>query len=230
MRELDQRGRRIDPFALFEGKVVKAINGMSELFNNAESGGARAYRIDVAKLLRYVPPSSIDTIITSPPYNTAVDYYRRHTLEMYWLNLVRSQDDRLALIRQYIGRERVRVDNPRLRWQTSSPYLNRLLDHAAKISPYRERALHHYCSSMHSALKQFAKVLKKDGLAVIVVGNSKWNGRRVRPTKLIEELASENFDTLERLTYRTRNRYMSYSRHNGADIDKEYVIALRKKR
>lgn len=230
MRELDQRGRRIDPFALFEGKVVKEINSMSELFNYAKSGGARAYRGNAARLLRHVSPRSIDTIITSPPYNTAVDYYRRHTLEMYWLNMVRSQDDRLALIRQYIGRERVRVDNPRLKWQTPSPYLNRLLAHAAKIRPDRERALRHYCSSMDSALKQFAKVLKKDGLAVIVVGNSKWNGRRVRPTKLIEELASDSFDILERLTYRTRNRYMSYSRHNGADIDREYVIALRKRR
>jgi adenine-specific DNA methylase len=26
-----------------------------------------------------------DALITSPPYLTAVDYYRRHTLEMYWL-------------------------------------------------------------------------------------------------------------------------------------------------
>lgn len=230
MRELDERGRRIDPFSLFEARVAREIHGMAEFYQDARPGGASVCRGDATRLVRRIPPGSIDSIVTSPPYNTAVDYYRRHTLEMYWLNMVRSHDDRLVLIRRYIGRERVRADNPHLKWQALSAYLNRLLAHAAKIGPDRERALRHYCASMDLALEQFARVLKKGGLSVIVVGNSKWNGRRVRATKLIEELAADKFDIVERLTYRTHNRYMSYARHNGADVNREYVLVLRNRR
>src|SRR5437867_2851187 len=40
----------------------------------------------------------VDAVITSPPYNIAVNYYRRHQLEMFWLGLTRTQADRLALL------------------------------------------------------------------------------------------------------------------------------------
>jgi DNA modification methylase len=227
MRELDRQGRRIDPFELFESRVQREIRGMTEFFQEVKNTDAKVYRADARRFSRRVRCEPIDAIITSPPYNTAVDYYRRHTLEMYWLDFVSSQDERLRLAPQYIGRERIRKRNRQLSWEPSSSYIKRLLKHGAQISPGRERALRHYCASMDCALGEFARVLKPNGLAAMVVGNAKWNGRNVRPTKVIEELAAGRFDVIERLTYRTYNRYMSYSRHNGANVNREYVVVLR---
>jgi hypothetical protein len=48
-----------------------------------------------------------DALITSPPYLTAVDYYRRHTLEMYWLDSGMTPDRRRALRGHYIGQSSV---------------------------------------------------------------------------------------------------------------------------
>jgi hypothetical protein len=49
----------------------------------------------------------IDCVITSPPYLTAVNYYRRHQLEMFWLGLTHTTAERLELMPRYLGRDRV---------------------------------------------------------------------------------------------------------------------------
>jgi len=237
MKELDKLGRRIDPFQLFEEKVRREIKGMKELWEKVKDVKGKARpgvrvrirRADATALSQVVSKGVADVVITSPPYNTAVDYYRRHMLEMYWLGLVNSHDDRLELAPRYLGREGVRETNHRLRWKTESEYINRLLKHAEKVSPKRARALKHYSASMDRVLEEMANALKNKGKAVVVVGNSKWNGRRVRPTRLLEELAGERFKVIERLSYKTQNRYMSFSRHNGANVNREHVLVLEKK-
>lgn len=230
MKKLDKRGRRIDPFELFERRVERELAGMGELWEQAHDVRIRVQRGDATELTRQIPSSSVDVVITSPPYNTAVDYYRRHTLEMYWLDTVKSREDRLRLAPKYLGRAQVRQSNPRLRCTFESEYINRLIAHAGAVSPLQQRAVTHYCASMRRSLEHIARVLKANGQAVFVVGNSKWNGRRVRATKVLKEIAQEHFDVSETLTYMARNRYMSYERHNGADVNREYALVLKKKK
>jgi DNA modification methylase len=230
MKKLDARGRRIDPFELFERRVERELVGMNELWCHAQNRGVRVQRGDATGLTRQLPRASVDVVITSPPYNTAVDYYRRHTLEMYWLGVVTSREDRLKLATRYLGRFSIRESNPRVHRGFESAYINRLIAHAGRVSAAQKRAVTHYCASMERALELIAKVLKANGRAVFVIGNSKWNGRRVRATRLLCELAQEHFDVSDVLTYTTRNRYMSYKRRNGANVNREYVLVLRKKK
>jgi SAM-dependent methyltransferase len=229
MKKLDARGRRIDPFDLFERRVTRELAGMRELWQNARPCRVRIQRGDATELTRRIRRATIDVVITSPPYNTAVDYYRRHTLEMYWLGMVKSHEDRLKLATRYLGRFQIRQSNPKLRCTFESAYINRLIAHAGSVSAAQQRAVIHYCASMGRSLEHIANVLKPSGRAVLVVGNSKWNGRRVRATKLLSELAQARFDVCDILTYTTRNRYMSYQRRNGADVNREYALILKKK-
>jgi SAM-dependent methyltransferase len=229
MKRLDVQGRRIDPFELFERRVVRELAGMGELWKQVKKVNVRVQRGDATELTRQVPATSVDVVITSPPYNTAVDYYRRHTLEMYWLDMVRSREDRLDLAPKYLGRVQVRKSNPKLRYTFKSKYINRLIAHAGSVSRVQMRAVTHYCASMQISLRHIAHVLKPNGRAVFVVGNSKWNGRRVRANKLLSELARDEFDVCDVLTYTTRNRYMSYERRNGANVNREYALILKKK-
>jgi SAM-dependent methyltransferase len=230
MKELDKRGRRIDPFELFERRVDREILGMRDFWVKARQGGsARVRRADAAQSTRRLRQGSVDVVITSPPYNTAVDYYRRHTLEMYWLGLIGSHKERLLLAPRYLGRVQVRESNARLNHQFESNYVCRLVAHARRISVARERTIVHYCASMQLILENLSRALKTNGRAVFVVGNSKWNGQRVRATKLLRELAPRRFEVEDTFTYATRNRYMSYARHNGADVNREFVLVLKKK-
>lgn len=229
MRRLDAAGRRIDPFALFDNQVARAINGMREFWDHRQDVSIRIARGDAATLRSTLEADDVDVVITSPPYNTAVDYYRRHMLEMYWLDFVQTHEDRIRLAQKYLGRDGVRQHNTRLKCEHDSDYVNRLISHARKISAHRERSVRHYCASMKQVLEHSAEALKKRGRAIFVVGNAKWNGKKVRATKLLIELAKPWFSVEESLSYTSQNRYMSYSRHNGADVNREHVIVFRKK-
>ena len=229
MRRLDKLGRRIDPFALFESRVKREVKGMRQLWDNAKEVTIRVARGDATALRSTLAIDDVDVVITSPPYNTAVDYYRRHMLEMYWLGFVRSHEDRLALSQRYLGRARVRETNRRLKREYKSNYVNRLIAHARRISSVRENAVRHYCASMQQGLDQTADSLKRRGRAVFVVGNAKWNGKKVHATRLLIELAKDRFNVEESLSYASQNRYMSYSRNNGADVNREHVVVLRKR-
>lgn len=230
MRRLDAAGRRIDPFELFERRARREIAGMRQLWERAQDSSIRVRRGDATTLRSTLSSGDFDAVITSPPYNTAVDYYRRHMLEMYWLGLIDSHEERLALAPYYVGRSHVREDHHRASANFKSDYVNRLVAHAKRISSARERAVVHYCASMQRALGQIAEALKPSGQAIFVVGNSKWNGRRTRATHLLVELATPRFEVTDMLSYATRNRYMSYERHNGANVNWEYVVVLRKKK
>jgi DNA modification methylase len=229
MRKLDKLGRRVDPFDLFERRVRREIKGLKELWDDSEKSSVRVRRGDATRLSRILSPESFDVCITSPPYNTAVDYYRRHTLEMYWLDFVQTHEEKVKLAPSYLGRVQVRTSNKRLKMKFTSDYVNNLLSHARSISRARERTVHHYCASMMVALEQIARVLKPRGRAVFVVGNAKWNGRSVRATKVLRELSKGRFTIDDSLSYASRNRYMSYERRNGANVNREYVLILRKK-
>jgi hypothetical protein len=45
---------------------------------------------------------------------------------------------------------------------------------------------------------------------------------------LFVELAGPTISLAEHLWYPVVNRYMSYARHNGANIDREYVLVFKK--
>ncbi|MHB8959048.1 MAG: DNA methyltransferase, partial [Candidatus Limnocylindrales bacterium] len=108
MRRLEARGRRIDPFALFERALARAIDDMAQLAKESPAGGsARVFMADATRLPMGAPDVQADLILTSPPYHGAVDYYRRHQLEMYWLGLTATHDDRLRLLDKYVGRPKV---------------------------------------------------------------------------------------------------------------------------
>jgi hypothetical protein len=145
MRELDELGRRIDPFALFEARVRRELNGLRELWSEAENANVSVHRGDATRLSRILAPELFDVCVTSPPYNNAVDYYRRHTLEMFWLGFVKTHEEKIELATNYVGRVQVRTSNTRLRRAFESAYVNNLLAHAKQISRARERSVHHYC-------------------------------------------------------------------------------------
>lgn len=229
MRRLDKAGRYIDPFLLFERRAAREIRGMEQLWRAKHNVSIRVWTDSATHFAHRLRGDKVDVIITSPPYNTSVDYYRRHMLETYWLGLVADSTDRALLADRYIGRGSIpqRI-SPRAA-QFESNYVNRLIGQSRVISALRERVVRHYCSSMQNVLTQCAKALAVGGKAVFVVGNAKWNGRRVNATRLLEQLAKPEFRLIDRLSYPVRNRYMSYSRHNAADVDHEYVVVLQKR-
>jgi tRNA G10 N-methylase Trm11 len=230
MKRKDEAGRVINPFELFKKSVNKNIRAIREFCEVAPAtASARFYHADATELSR-VLKSPIDAVITSPPYCSAVDYYRRHTLEMYWLGLTLDRRDRLALLQKYIGRSQVTKNHEFVRdGEMLTPTVRKWEGRIRRDSSARADAFKHYTVAMQRVLGHLSKLLKKDAPAVFVLGKSKWGSHEIPTNRLFEEMAQDSFEVRERLFYPIKNRYMSYERHNGADINKEYVLVLMRK-
>jgi hypothetical protein len=229
MVERDRRGRVIDPFALWEAATRRAIREMAA-YRERASRDVRitAFQADAAALSRRVR-STVDAVITSPPYHGAVDYYRRHQLEMYWLGLIHNHDERLRLLQRYIGRTKVAARHPLLQTRDDLPAKERQVEaRMRKASPPRADAFRHYCLAMGNAFGELSNVLRSGAPALFVVGHSVWKDAPLDTSDLFAELAQPHFELSEVLDYPVKNRYMSYARRNGASIDKEFVLVMRR--
>jgi methylase of polypeptide subunit release factors len=222
-------GRVVDPYELIIAAIRRNLLA-TESFVIARRGKAGLGRVAVAdaRELSVIGTGPVDAVITSPPYLNAVDYYRRHQLEMFWLGLVGSQEERLHLVPKYIGRADVRAEHLRALggWRPSKLAETWL----AKLStrpPARLRSFKQYCLSLARSLTRFSSIVKPGGKVVIVVGENQIYGEAFPTGQLIEELAPPTLSLEDVFWYSLENRYMSYTRRNGADIKTEQVLVFR---
>ena len=228
MRAKEKKGRIIDPIRNYMVTINRAISDQ-EQFQTAIVRSGTTVRIaqgDATSLGKHVR-RKVDVVITSPPYHNAVDYYRRHTLETYWLGLIDNPEQRLDLLPKYIGRARVPQSHPFLkRAELLSWFARRCESMMRKKDKGSADAFKHYAIAMQMSFSKISKALRRNGKAVFVLGKSSWNGRKLPTIKLFEELAAPHFKLSEHLWYPLKNRYMTYSRHNKANIDRDHVLVF----
>lgn len=232
MRTLEENGRLVNPYDLFRKAIFRGLKDW-EKYQEKRSGISCTVDVrqaDAMRIRRHVR-TKVDAIITSPPYHQAVDYYRRHTLEMFWLGLVRDQGDRLRLRARYIGRDGVSKSDPIIRRTTVRSHLAEQWETKLKDrSVARATAFRHYVAAMSRSLDGMAAVLRAGGKAVFVLGkNTTSGGLEIPSTDIFNEIACLRFQLCGTYWYPVKNRYMTYSRRNGANIDKEYVLVYEKK-
>jgi len=131
-------------------------------------------------LMAGIEPGSIDLVLTSPPYPNNIDYYEVYKLELWLLGFIRTPKAFLDLRRSTF------YSHPRCANQQLSPefiaeiqkgklkvifeqVLKRLETHSER---WRQRILLGYFSDMWISLREQYQCLRKNGYAVIVVGNS----------------------------------------------------------
>ncbi len=227
MREREAAGRAINPYDLFRAALSKALDGTRRFQEQRVPGGAaRVARAD-ARQLSVRGTGRVDCVLTSPPYLTAVDYYRRHTLEMYWLGLTGSTADRLALLPGYLGRDRVSARHIRFEDTPASAVARRWLADMPAVRPERQRGFMHYCAGMTEVLSRLVEIARPGAPVMIVVGDVRFSGVTVSMIDLFEQLAPSGLVLERTLWYPLVNRFMSYERQNGADIDIDRVLVFR---
>jgi hypothetical protein len=226
MRQKDADGRIVDPYRLFSTAVRRALRDMEQFSSVASSSRPADVRLVDATRLGDAKSFGATSVITSPPYNAAVDYYRRHQLEMFWLDLTVSQDERLLLLNHYIGRVRVGRDHPLLETPIHSRRLQLTDKSMRKADVSRANGFRHYVVAMQRVFEGLRDQLPVGAPAAFVVGDSRWNGGHLNSRQLMADVAEPWFEVVDVRSYPVKNRYMSYTRHNNASIDREYVIIL----
>jgi hypothetical protein len=86
---------------------VKNIAGDLKMLRQKAATPAIVHQADARDLLSLLPPSSVDAVITSPPYPNEKDYTRTTRLESVLLGFIKSKDD-LRRLKQRLVRSNTR--------------------------------------------------------------------------------------------------------------------------
>lgn len=150
-----------------------------------------------------IESNSIDLVLTSPPYlaagsecRQAIDYLRTHKFSLVWMG---HNVEGLRRIRAtQIGTE---VGLPQ---RDGLP--EGLEDSIRALARTSSQArMRRYLSDLHKVLGEIERVLRKDGLAVFVVGPSMLSRRRYDSADVITALAeSRGLSVVSRVTRRLR--------------------------
>jgi SAM-dependent methyltransferase len=220
-------GRAVDPWRLMSRAIAKSLPATKAFIAARREGVTSAVHLADAREVGIDTVGRADAIVTSPPYLTAVDYYRRHTLELYWLGLTNQRAERLVLMSRYIGRDRVGENHFARDTATATEVADRWMKRFPGIKLVRERAFRHYCDGMSRSLARMMDVVKPGGPIVIVAGDVCFSGVHVSMLELMKDLAGERLMIADHLWYPIINRYMSYSRRHEANIAADHVLVFR---
>lgn len=169
------------PFKLFLGAVERVVNGCPAQ-SDARRGPLSIIKLgDVRDLA--IPSRSVDLVFTSPPYLNAIDYVRCSKFSLVWMGYTIAG---LRKIRaSSIGAEVGGKPNP-----VTDSLLGELRLRP-KASPRILAVLRRYAEDSSSALKEVARVLRRRGRAVYVVGENTVRGTYIPTARLIVRLAKK---------------------------------------
>lgn len=128
--------------------------------------------------------SSVDLVITSPPYLNAIDYIRCSKFTLVWMG--HSIPKLSELRRESVGTE------VGLKYGPDQKYIKRIARKMGlnkKLSSRHEAILARFIDDMCKAIREVARVLVPGGKAIYVVGENTVRGSYIRNSSLIVEAA-----------------------------------------
>lgn len=170
----------------------------------------------------------VDLIITSPPYPNDLEYTRQTRLEMYLLGFVRSMDDVQGIKRKMVkGSTKLIFNKDKPILEVSE--LKSLKTVTQKIAYNLKdknwgfdypKMVNMYFSDMFESMKNFYKVLVKDGTCVLVVGDQTIKGVLIPVAEILLEIGKMiGFKKGEIELHRKRR-----STNHNIDIPEENLI------
>ncbi len=208
----------------FEKKFRKSLDGVKALNAIPNRGKSAVHRASATSLP--VASSSIDMIVTSPPYLDSVDYMYNLMLEYFWLGEylgVGSRSEFNDLRKGFVGSKSPKNG-------ATLPESIRHLIKPEQLPKYRRDVAAPYFVGMLEHFHEAQRVLKDGGRYVLVVGNSRTQeGMLPIHDGLIALARTAGLQMEHAFGYRIRRHYMKFPRKGrGGIILMDWVITLRK--
>jgi len=192
---------------------------------SARRGDARHLRLE---------DETIDLVLTSPPYATALDYTRAHFLAVAWMQAALGLDlaEYRELAPRYVGAERGRLENLELVEQPGWIRANAVTTKLNRRSPRHARLIQRYWRDMDQVLQEIHRVLKDKKHAILIVCPSHIRRVQVPTHEVLAEMGRAHGLALKRRHTRTiyRHRRMLPYLQNafGKRMSTEYILIFQK--
>jgi DNA modification methylase len=217
--------KTLSPRAAFTKKAAQSIQRV-EAFSKLNLGSFTPLSKDARK--SKLQDSSVDLIVTSPPYINAFDYVRSLKFENYWLGLVRDSDlERIR--RENIGTESVgpitMIDFKAI------PEIEEILREIWDLDKRRATVVLRFFEAMMQNFLEMKRILKTGGKYVLVIADSQIRGVHVESAELLSNIAKRlGFKVETKFGYVIRNRYLRIPRSGqGGFMKVDWVVVLEKR-
>lgn len=174
------------------------------------------------------PNRRVNMIITSPPYLSAMQYFRTTKLEYYWLRNGEVKQYR-ELARQSIHGELSSGVYKELQF-IDIPEIDNFISKIYKKSPQYGLKASMYFSEMNKILQKLFAVLHNDGYLAMVIGNSKILEQRAPLNSFIVKMGEQiGFEFQLELLDEIKFHRLGIKRSNKTNrIYNEHIVLLKK--
>ncbi len=199
----------------------------------------KVYKADARYAESIIPAESVDLIVTSPPYgdsHTTVAYGQFSRLSLQWLGLdyseIDSQEEITRLDKTSLGGTMRKNYGYSLKSQTLDDILKTIAEKDAK----RAEEVAWFFVDLNDVYKQMHRLLRKGGIAGIVIGNRTVKDTLISSSTITAELCEEiGFETIanndRNIPYKTIPIINSPTNEAGVvgrTMSRENVIVVRK--
>jgi DNA modification methylase len=184
----------------------RSVYQVCKILNSNPGSGLASVRKGSAKHMDSLSDQSVDYIMTSPPYFTAVDYFRGHRLALVWLGYS------LAALRALRGSSigLYRIPDKALDSELIEE-LHREVKHIPALKPKVQSVLRRYSMDLFEISQEFFRVLKSGGRMTVVLADSYSSGLLINNTQIFKNaarLAGFHFEEVEERPIVATKRYL----------------------
>ena len=205
------------------------IRRMSELYaSQRDLGSTRFSQPGTDAASTDLPSSSIDAIITSPPYCGAQKYVRSMKLELLLSGCPES--DLRVIDRQTLGTEATPTrPTPIADLLTGDDYVDDLLKRIYSANPIRARMASDYSRYLSTFADECRRVLRPGGHLLVTLGRSTLAGTLFPTDRILHRVGrATGLESIATLIDSIPSRGLITQRHHTAGrIDHEYIAWLR---
>lgn len=201
-------------YDVFSG-FQKSAKSLERLLGRRDHSGTASVLLGDSRTLGGIDDASADLAVTSPPYLNALDYLRGHKLALIWFG--HSIPSLREIRRDSIGAERA-LDIPADHLATELMHM--VTESVVDASVLPTGTILRFANDMVSFARQLRRVLKPEGEAVVVVGNSTLKGNYIRNDLITQrslEAVGFHLSSRHEREIPPQNRYMAV-RSNSADL------------
>lgn len=227
--QIDPYKRSNDVFECF----IKQCKFMQHAVTIEHMCGHSQVHIQRANSLNIRRKNRIDLIVTSPPYVTSYEYADLHQLSSLWLDFA---EDYRQLRKNSVG-SRYNVEN--LKYNELNSIGREIITQLSSIDKYKMRSVCRYFLDMQQAADVSYKLLKRNGLAIFVIGNTEYKEIKINNSEhLVESLYDCGFQKVYvskrkisgKILTPYRDEKGKFAAHEGIKevYGEEFVVAGRK--